>query len=233
MSEFPAYQTAPQYSGLVPSLVPSLRVRSVVVIVSLVLVVLDACAVTLAPLTGVDRQVLVILAGAAIPFSVLAGVAWMMWQYRARLNLQGFGVYNLQWAPGWSIGGWFIPLANIIVPILVLNEIDKATAARAAAADESGIGWGGKDTNRAIFMLWAIGWPLRGVVSYGALALASTTAAGSIALRLAVEIFAGAAAILLVLRITAGQEKIRRSRPAETIVSTPPPLLAGWPDATV
>ncbi|MBA3302360.1 MAG: hypothetical protein H0U26_00640, partial [Acidimicrobiia bacterium] len=107
MVDFPAYQTAPQYSGLVPSLVPSLRVRSVVVLVGVVLVVLDACAVAVSPLIGFDRQVLLILAGAAVPLTVLAGVAWMMWQHRARLNLQGFGVYNLQWAPGWSIGGWF------------------------------------------------------------------------------------------------------------------------------
>ncbi len=35
------------------------------------------------------------------------------------------------WTSGWTIGGWFIPLANFVIPKLVFNEIEKiATAPR-------------------------------------------------------------------------------------------------------
>jgi Domain of unknown function (DUF4328) len=235
MSEFPAYQTAPQHSGLVPSLVPSLRVRSVIVIVAVALSTLASVATLGVPLMHTDIHTVQVVVGANLALTPVAGIAWMFWEYRARLNLRGFGVHNLQWVPGWTIGGWFIPLANLVLPILILNEIDKATAERAAAAAESGIGWSGRDSGRPIFVLWAVTWPLHSLAGYGAVALGTDYATVGLGLGIIVYLAAGVAATLLVLRITNGQETIRNSRPAELIATSPapPPAPVVWPDAAV
>ncbi len=41
-----------------------------------------------------------------------AGVAWLVWQYRAHANLRAFGVQGLEYTPGWSVGWWFVPVAS-------------------------------------------------------------------------------------------------------------------------
>jgi hypothetical protein len=235
MSEFPAYQTAPQHSGLVPSLVPSLRVRSVVVIVALALSTLASVATLVVPLVLTDIDTVRILAGVNIALTLIAGIAWVTWEYRARTNLPRFSVHNLKWAPGWTIGGWFIPLANLVLPILILNEIDKATAERAASAAESGTGWSERDSGRPIFVLWAVTWTLHNLAGYSTLGLGSSSQTVGLGLGVIVYLAAGVAAALLVLRITNGQEAIRNSRPAEpiAIIAAPPPAPVVWPDAAV
>ena len=35
----------------------------------------------------------------------------------------GWGIQGLGWGPGWAIGGWFIPLANLVIPKLVVDTV--------------------------------------------------------------------------------------------------------------
>jgi Domain of unknown function (DUF4328)/Protein of unknown function (DUF2510) len=57
---------------------------------------------------------------------VATGIVWIVWQYRhaknARLLGQSDGL-----GPGWAIGGWFIPLGNLVLPQLQLHQAAKAT----------------------------------------------------------------------------------------------------------
>jgi len=53
--------------------------------------------------------------------------AIMAWLFIAAENLENWGV-RLKWGPGWSIGGWFVPVANLVIPVLVVNELAKASA---------------------------------------------------------------------------------------------------------
>jgi hypothetical protein len=43
--------------------------------------------------------------------------------YRAYKNLSGLRAYGLLHSPGWAVGWWFIPFANLIKPFTIMREI--------------------------------------------------------------------------------------------------------------
>lgn len=85
------------------------------------------------PLPG--GRVLAVL-GAAFCFGLLFLVLWiiayifyLMWQHRAFFNARATG-QQTSFSPGWSVGWWFIPFANLVAIGLVLRDLWKATAGR-------------------------------------------------------------------------------------------------------
>ena len=82
-------------------------------------------SVTFQDLEDADSQV----SGAVglFGFSLIAtGVLWVIWQFRYATNAQALrGSYGL--APGWAIGGWFIPIGNFVLPQLQLFQAAKAS----------------------------------------------------------------------------------------------------------
>jgi hypothetical protein len=56
-----------------------------------------------------------------------AGLAFAGWLFRVAKNNIALGASGVTWGPGWAWGGWFIPLANLIIPFLVLREVWKAS----------------------------------------------------------------------------------------------------------
>lgn len=143
--------------------------------------------------------------------TLFAGIAFVAWLYRARVNLDALGV-PARWRPGWAIGGWFIPLANLIIPLRVVNEVDKATEHRAAAAT------GRRPSGRATFVFWAVLWTGYQLVGLGLLGDPtpnSPLAAGAAALLVA----AGTFAVPLVRRVSARQD---------AVLSLPPPSMRAF-----
>jgi hypothetical protein len=140
------------------------------------------------------------------------GIAFICWLYRARVNLYYFGVYDLRWKPGWTIGGWFLPIVNVVIPLLVVNEVDRASEARASAAD------GRARSSRDVFVMWAITWTgflvldrvtsvaTPSVVDLSARDLSRYTSLSvlSAVLQIAAAVFA----IRLVRRVTANQQRV-------------------------
>jgi hypothetical protein len=65
----------------------------------------------------------------ALGFAFLAllvtAVLFMVWSFQAYLAAQSRGATRRQWASGWTIGAWFIPFANLVIPKLVMNEMDR------------------------------------------------------------------------------------------------------------
>jgi hypothetical protein len=60
--------------------------------------------------------------------SVLATVVFVLiviWSYRAHKVTRQPRTGHRSWTLGWSIGSWFIPFANIVIPKLVLTETEK------------------------------------------------------------------------------------------------------------
>jgi hypothetical protein len=57
------------------------------------------------------------------------------------------------WSKGWAIGAWFIPIANFVVPYLVLGEASKVLQ---ASAEGQAAKWRIRRYPVAL-MLWAIG----------------------------------------------------------------------------
>jgi hypothetical protein len=51
------------------------------------------------------------------------GVVFLMWIYRANLNCRGFGATGMKFTPGWAVGWYFVPVANLVYPFLAMREI--------------------------------------------------------------------------------------------------------------
>jgi len=59
-------------------------------------------------------------------------ILMIIWSYKTHKAAGRLQPGSRKWSKGWSIGGWFIPFANLLIPKLVLSETEKiATAPRA------------------------------------------------------------------------------------------------------
>lgn len=64
-----------------------------------------------------------IIALLRIPLFITTIVFFLIWEYRAFNNLSALKARNLQFSPGWAVGWWFIPFANLIKPFQVMREL--------------------------------------------------------------------------------------------------------------
>jgi hypothetical protein len=62
-------------------------------------------------------------AGWMFVIAVAIAVLCMIYLFRASQNTERWATTRPTWAPGWTIGAWFIPLANLVLPLLVVREI--------------------------------------------------------------------------------------------------------------
>jgi Domain of unknown function (DUF4328) len=98
--------------------------------------------------------------GAAIDLAIGAVaigtiLAWCMWQHRSHANLRALGTADVKFTPGWAVGWWFIPFANVVQPFRAMNELWKASDPEAGAVD-----WKGKPST-ALLAIWWAAWLLR------------------------------------------------------------------------
>jgi hypothetical protein len=52
-------------------------------------------------------------------------VIWLIWQHQATANLWARGYQGLHIRPGWAVGWWFIPVANLAMPLVAMLELDR------------------------------------------------------------------------------------------------------------
>jgi hypothetical protein len=82
-----------------------------------------------APIQPQDTLTIVLLA--VVGF---ASIGWMLvallsalvvslWIYRAHANLRTIGLDELHYSPGWAVGSFFVPLANLMVPFRAMREL--------------------------------------------------------------------------------------------------------------
>lgn len=105
---------------------------------------------TLGALTAAEEATLGIdgvLTLASLTIAVLA----IVWWYQAYLAIQRLEPSGLRWSPGWAIGGWFIPFANLIIPKRVLDEVDRVSGAAEAGTID---GWRERATLRVAAVWW-------------------------------------------------------------------------------
>ena len=50
-------------------------------------------------------------------------VLLIIWLYRAAKNNEALGRQNPRLGPGWAIGGWFIPVANLVIPFIIMDDV--------------------------------------------------------------------------------------------------------------
>jgi hypothetical protein len=110
------------------------------------------------------------LAGSMIILSGLVSIAifvlLIIWLYRAAKNNEALGRLNPRLGPGWAIGGWFIPLANFVIPFIVMDDVWRGADPSIAWGDP---GWRRSSTLGAI---WA--WLVTAVIWYVPSTIASS-----------------------------------------------------------
>jgi Domain of unknown function (DUF4328) len=95
------------------------------------LVVLLAVAASTGPLRATPGLVDIALDASVIRFlgTIVSAFAFITWLYLAMRNIKRWGITGLTWSPVWAIVGWLIPLANLVIPPLVVNAADKGSSA--------------------------------------------------------------------------------------------------------
>jgi Domain of unknown function (DUF4328) len=63
-------------------------------------------------------------------------IVFAMWIYRANYNTRQLGATGMEYTPGWSVGWFFVPIANLFKPYLAMKEIWQASAAPANWKDQ-------------------------------------------------------------------------------------------------
>jgi heme/copper-type cytochrome/quinol oxidase subunit 2 len=63
------------------------------------------------------------LAVATTALILVAGIAWIVWQYRAQANLRALGVPGLRYSPTAAAAWWVVPFANFVMPFLTVREL--------------------------------------------------------------------------------------------------------------
>jgi len=54
---------------------------------------------------------------------VLTVIVFLIWEHRAYSNLSPLRAEDLDSTPGWAVGWWFVPFANLVKPYQVMKEI--------------------------------------------------------------------------------------------------------------
>ncbi len=52
-----------------------------------------------------------------------AVISFLLWEYRAFTNLAALKAEDTEFSPGWAVGWWFIPFANLIKPYQAIREL--------------------------------------------------------------------------------------------------------------
>jgi hypothetical protein len=80
--------------------------------------------------------------------SLTTVVIFAMWIYRAAANVVAAGIAGFDFTPGWAVGWYFVPFANLVQPFRAMRQIWNASHA------------GGSDLDRGdpILTLWWTVW---------------------------------------------------------------------------
>jgi hypothetical protein len=87
--------------------------------------------------------------------AVCAGM-FIWWLRRATCNVPALGAAGQEFTPGWAIGWWFIPFANLVQPLRVVNQAWRASD---SSAIRSGDAYAWKRASvGGIVMFWWLAW---------------------------------------------------------------------------
>lgn len=79
---------------------------------------------------------------------IVTAVVFLMWIHRANRNARGLGAEGMTFTPGWSVGWYFIPFANLWKPLQAMKQIWQASADPAS--------WQSQKTPALLSNWWAL-----------------------------------------------------------------------------
>jgi len=104
---------------------------------------------------GADRRAEVFNAIERIA-TILTSIFFLVWFHRSYRNLAWLGVEGTKYSTRWAVGGWFIPIMNLVRPYQVAREIWDASNPDVTAA-EGPRGWLQKRSAFLIRTWWVLG----------------------------------------------------------------------------
>jgi hypothetical protein len=66
---------------------------------------------------------------------IATAVVWGMFTHRSSANARALGALGMEFTPGWAVGWYFVPFANLVKPFHAMQEIYRATDPEADAQD--------------------------------------------------------------------------------------------------
>lgn len=180
-------------------------------------------------LTRLTALANVLLSGPYLPVYLTTGALVMIWMFRARKNTDAFPGPPSQLAAHWAISGWWVPIASLVVPCVVMMRIVRDSLGRVRLRALVAAWW-------AAWLVFSIGDLVSSLGALKAEVLLAQEGGGQdfayyreAALRNAVPalacLVAGVSLIVLILRISAAQQARIASHPAGW------PATPGWPDS--
>ena len=90
---------------------------------------------------------------------IIAGVFFFIWLHRACKNLDYLEVVDTRFTPGWAIGWWFIPFANLFMPYQVVKELWKTSDTNTVQIHSTVVQTAWKEAYTSpILILWWLLW---------------------------------------------------------------------------
>ncbi|MFA5883901.1 MAG: DUF4328 domain-containing protein [Acidimicrobiia bacterium] len=84
--------------------------------------------------------------------SVVIFVLLLIWMWRVAKNAELTGRSHPRFGPGWTIGAWFIPFASLVIPLLVMQDLWRASDPTVGRGDPA---WRQRPGSRLIGWWWA------------------------------------------------------------------------------
>lgn len=82
---------------------------------------------------------------------IAGGIVLLVWLSRANRRLRALGREGMQFTPGWSVGWFFVPLANFVMPASVVQDLW-----RASTSDPSPTGWKASPQSSLVNAWWSL-----------------------------------------------------------------------------
>ena len=86
-----------------------------------------------------------------MPVYLACVVLFCVWVYRANKNARALGAQGMEFTPGWCVGWFFVPFANLVKPFQAVREIHQASDPEANASS-----WRNSHVSASIGWWWAL-----------------------------------------------------------------------------
>jgi hypothetical protein len=169
------------------------------------------------------------ISGLSIALLIVTGIVWLLWQHRSQANLHARRVQNLKYTPGWAVGWWLIPFANLVMPFLTVRELWGASGAEDGS-------WSTRARTWPVIGGWWASWIAANLV--GRVAAASSESDPTVDSVIAVdrwilvtEALSALAAILAILIVRSVAQRQSRIQPRDmggTRLPPRPDVADGW-----
>jgi Na+/proline symporter len=139
---------------------------------------------------------------------------------------------NLEFSPGWAVGWWFVPFANLVKPFQVMRELYNESdpdfeeepgflSVKSGAPELMGFWWG-------FFLISNFTYTISNAIFKAAGETASPGFLGTFIVASVLHVAGAVCAIILIKKITERQEqRFARLATAQTFAPPPPPDFSG------